>query len=366
MVGVISPWNFPLQLANRSVAPALALGNAVVIKPASDTPVTGGLWLAKLFEEAGLPKGVLSVVVGSGKEIGDSFVEHPIPRVISFTGSTEVGRHIAERAGRAVKKVCLELGGNGPFIVLADADLDRAVHAGVVGKFLHQGQICMAANRFIVEAEIHDAFLEKFAARVRTLPTGDPSKKDTVIGPLVNRSQLDGLVKKVDATLKAGARRVCGGAPEGLVHPATVLADVTNDMPAARQELFGPVAPVIRARDAEDAIRIANDTEYGLSSALFTRDLQRGIELAHRIEAGMTHLNDMPVNDEANTAFGGEKASGPRPLRRRVGGRRVHDRPLDLDPARAPPVPVLSGEQAGAPDAWSSTVASPLLRVPFR
>jgi aldehyde dehydrogenase (NAD+) len=310
VVGVISPWNFPLHLSMRSVAPALALGNSVVLKPASDTPVTGGLLLAKIFEEAGLPPGVLSVVIGEGKEIGDAFIEHPIPRVLSFTGSTPVGRHIGERAGHNVKRVCLELGGNTPFIVLDDADLDRAVPAAVVGKFLHQGQICMAINRIIVDTKVHDEFVARFTKRVSTLKYGDPSHPDTVVGPLINKTQLESLDRKVKDTLARGARAVVQGETKGLVYPPTVLVDVTNDMPAAKEELFGPVAVILRAKDQEDAIRIANDTDFGLSGAVFSRDVERGVLVARRIEAGMTHVNDMPVDDEPNTAFGGEKASG--------------------------------------------------------
>ncbi|HZU82353.1 MAG TPA: aldehyde dehydrogenase family protein, partial [Polyangiaceae bacterium] len=272
VVGVISPWNFPLQLSNRSVAPALAVGNAVVLKPASDTPVTGGLLLAKIFEEAGLPPGVLNVVVGAGSDIGDAFVDHPTPRVISFTGSTPVGRHIGERAGRALKRVCLELGGNGPFIVLDDADLDRAIDAAVVGKFLHQGQICMAINRVLVHAARYDEFVDRFARRVRTLKVGNPLDPHTVIGPIISRRQLESVERKVESTLARGARAVVRGETKGLVMPPVVLADVTNDMPAAREELFGPVAPILRVRDEEEALHVANDTEYGLSSAVFTAD----------------------------------------------------------------------------------------------
>jgi aldehyde dehydrogenase (NAD+) len=311
VVGVISPWNFPLQLSNRSVAPALAVGNAVVLKPASDTPVTGGLMLAKLFEEAGLPAGVLSVVVGAGSDVGDAFVDHPVPRVISFTGSTPVGRRIGERAGRAVKRVCLELGGNSPFVVLADADVEQAAQAAINGKFMHQGQICMAINRIIVDARVHDAFLEAFATRAAALKVGDPNEPDTAIGPLINQAQCDRLRDIVGRTVAEGARVLLGGeGARGLVFPPTILTGVTNQMSAAREELFGPVAPILRVEGDDEAIAVANDTEYGLSSAIFTRDLERGVRLALRIEAGMTHVNDIPVNDEPNTAFGGEKASG--------------------------------------------------------
>ncbi len=310
VVGVISPWNFPMQLSIRSVAPALALGNAVVVKPASDTPVTGGLLLARILEAAGLPPGVLSVVVGAGRDVGDAFVEHPVPRVVSFTGSTPVGRHIGERAGRSLKRVCLELGGNGPFIVLDDADLDWAVDAAVSGKFLHQGQICMAVNRILVDARCHDAFVDRFVERVAALKVGNPADPDTAIGPLINRQQLESVEDKLERTIQAGARALLRGPPRGLVLPPAVLADVTNDMPAAREEVFGPVAPILRVDGDDEAVRIANDTEYGLSSAVFSRDVARAARLARRLEFGMTHVNDMATNDEPNTAFGGEKASG--------------------------------------------------------
>jgi aldehyde dehydrogenase (NAD+) len=310
VVGVISPWNFPLHLANRSVAPALAVGDAVVLKAATDTPITGGLLLARIFEEAGLPPEVLSVVVGAASDIGHTFVAHPIPRVLSFTGSTAVGRHIGEEAGRTVKRVCLELSGNCPFLVLDDADLERAVDAALAGKFLHQGQSCLAINRIFVADRRHDEFRDRFVERVRALKVGNPAEVDTAIGPIINQQQLDAITRKLDETVARGARPVLRGDPQGLVMPPAVLDDVTNDMPAARDEVFGPVASILRFADEEEAIRLANDTEYGLSSAVFTRDAERGVRVAKRIDAGMTHVNDWPLNEEANTAFGGEKASG--------------------------------------------------------
>jgi aldehyde dehydrogenase (NAD+) len=312
VVGIISPWNWPLHLTSRSMAPALATGNAVVIKPASDTPVTGGLLLAKIFEEAGLPAGLLSVIVGTGEEIGNAFVTHPIPRVISFTGSTKVGREVAKLAASAqiIKRVDLELGGNTPFVVLEDAPMDQAVEAAIFGRFLHQGQICMSANRFIVDAAIYDEFAERFTERARAVKWGNPQDEDTLVGPLINKRQLDHLLKRIAEARQAGVRELLGGQPEALVVPPHVFADVRNDMTVARDELFGPVAPLIRVHGEEEALRTANDTEQGLSGCVFTRDLERGARFAQRMECGMAHVNDQPVNDLPNCPFGGEKNSG--------------------------------------------------------
>ncbi|QOJ89567.1 MULTISPECIES: aldehyde dehydrogenase family protein [Pseudomonas] len=312
VVGVISPWNFPLHLSQRSVAPALALGNAVVIKPASDTPVTGGLLLARIYEEAGLPAGLLSVLVGSGAKIGDAFVDHEVPKFISFTGSTPVGLNIGRLAsgGKHLKHVALELGGNSPFVVLADADLEQAVNAAVMGKFLHQGQICMAINRIIVEDGLYEAFVTRYAQRVNTLKVGDPDDADTVIGPIINARQLQGLVAKIDRAKEEGAKVVVQGDVVGQLLPPHVFADVTADMEIAQEEIFGPLVGIQRAVDEAHALELANHSEFGLSSAVFTRDLERGVRFARQVKAGMTHVNDIPVNDEAHAPFGGEKNSG--------------------------------------------------------
>ena len=312
VVGVISPWNFPLHLSQRSVAPALALGNAVVIKPASDTPVTGGLLLAHIFAEAGLPAGVLSVVVGSGAEIGDAFVAHPIPGFISFTGSTQVGLNIGRIAcgSQHLKHVALELGGNSPFVVLADADIEHAVNAAVVGKFLHQGQICMAINRIIVEQPVLEEFTQRYVERVSALKYGDPSLADTVVGPVINAKQLDGLLEKIKIAKQEGASLLVGGEAQGNVLPPHVFGNVTADMEIAREEIFGPLVGIQSAKDEKHALELANQSEYGLSSAVFTGSLERGVRFAQGIHAGMTHINDMPVNDAPNAAFGGEKGSG--------------------------------------------------------
>ncbi|WP_252314944.1 aldehyde dehydrogenase family protein [Sinobaca sp. H24] len=310
VVGVIGPWNFPFHLSMRSIAPALATGNTVVIKPASDTPVTSGLMLAHVFEKAGFPKGTVNVLVGRGSEIGDSFVTHPVPKVISFTGSTEVGSHIAELAGKHLKETALELGGNNVMLVLEDADVDQAVEAAAFGKFLHQGQICMALNRIVVHESIHDEFAEKFIAKTKSLQAGDPSDQKTIIGPLINKDQLDRIQKDLDESVKQGAHIALDGKTNGNLLEPVVLTGVTNDMPIAENEIFGPVAPIIKVSSEQEAIDIANASPYGLSGSVFTKDRFRGIQVAKQIETGMVHINDQSVNDEAHVAFGGEKDSG--------------------------------------------------------
>ncbi|WP_201618132.1 aldehyde dehydrogenase family protein [Psychrobacter urativorans] len=312
VIAVISPWNFPLHLTQRSIAPALALGNAVVLKPASDTPITGGLLLAKIFEEAGLPKGLLSVVIGAGSDIGDAIVTHDIPSLVSFTGSTAVGKHIGELAngGDCVKQVALELGGNSPFVVLKDADIEQAVKAAAFGKFLHQGQICIAINRIIVEDDIYDDFVERFLDHVKTLNVGDPNKQDTAVGPIINKKQLKSLKDKIATAQEEGAKIILSGDIKGQLVPPHIFTEVTRDMELARDEVFGPLVGIIRAKDEEDALTIANDTMYGLSSAVFTKDMEKGLRFARGIRAGMTHINDITVNDDSNAPFGGEKNSG--------------------------------------------------------
>jgi len=312
VVGVISPWNWPMHLSNRSIAPALALGNAVVVKPADDTPVTGGLLLAKIYEEAGLPPGLLNVVIGEVADIGDAFTLHRVPKFISFTGSTRVGRHIGSLAmtGPTLKRVGLELGGNAPLVVLDDADLDRAVHAAVVGRFLHQGQICMSTNRIIVDNKLYDRFVESFVERVRALRVGDPNDAATVIGPLINERQLAGAVARIAAAREAGEKLVLGGKVDRLLLPPHVFVDVRNDSALAQAEQFCPVASIIRAADEQQALQLANDTEFGLSSAVFSGNEARGTRFARQINAGMTHVNDITPNDDPNNMFGGEKNSG--------------------------------------------------------
>ncbi|MFC0278235.1 aldehyde dehydrogenase family protein [Falsigemmobacter intermedius] len=312
VIGIISPWNFPLHLSVRSVAPALACGNGVVLKPASDTPFTGGTLVAKIFEEAGVPAGLLNVVIGSGSEIGDYFVEHEVPSFISFTGSTDVGKRVGQLAtgGKFIKRVALELGGNAPLVVLDDADVDAAVGAATFGRFLHQGQICMSTNRVIVDAKIYDEFVEKLIARASKVTYGDPLNPATNVGPAISKGQRDGVVAKIEQAKADGARLVVSGPLEGNVIAPHIFVDVDPASALAREETFGPVLPVIKARDEAHALELANDTEYGLSSAVYTRDIQRGVNFARQIVAGMTHVNAITVGDHANAPFGGEKNSG--------------------------------------------------------
>ena len=301
-----------MYLSHRSIGPALALGNAVVVKPAEDTPVTGGLLLAKIYEEAGLPPGLLNVVIGPIQQIGDAFTLHPIPKLISFTGSTRVGRHVGELAmnGPTIKRVALELGGNAPSVILDDADLDHAVRSTVVGRFLHQGQVCMSTNRIIVDAKIHDEFVDRFAAHVKSLKYGDPNDPSVSIGPVINQKQMKSHLAHIAGAKAAGAKQLVGGKPQGQVLPPHVFVDVRNDMQVAQEETFGPIAPIIKVNGEEEALRVANDTEFGLSSAVFTRDRERGVRFALGIQAGMTHVNDHSVDDTPTGPFGGEKNSG--------------------------------------------------------
>jgi acyl-CoA reductase-like NAD-dependent aldehyde dehydrogenase len=310
VVGVISPFNFPFFLSMRSVAPALGAGNGVVLKPHDDTAITGGTLVAKVFEEVGLPKGLLNVIVADIKEIGDAFVEHPIPRIISFTGSEAVGRHIGGVAGRCLKKAILELGGNSALIVMADADLDYALNAAVFSRFTHQGQICISANRILVHRSLYPRFLEKYVDRVSRLKVGDPRDPQTDIGPLINQAQADTLSKQIQKGIAEGARPVLQGKVEGNLVSPTIFADVRPNMWVAQNEMFGPAVCVMPFDTAEEAIGIANDSAFGLSGAIHTRNVEAGAELAKQVDSGMVHINDGTINDEPIVAFGGEKASG--------------------------------------------------------
>ncbi|MFI9380551.1 benzaldehyde dehydrogenase [Kutzneria sp. NPDC052558] len=308
-VGVIAPWNFPLVLAMRAVAPALALGNSVLLKPDHQTPIYGGLLIARLFEAAGLPAGLLEVLPGKA-DAGQALVADPRVPMISFTGSTRAGKIVAATAAEHVKKVSLELGGNNATIVLADADLDAASSVGAWGSFLHQGQICLTTGRHLVQRKVADEYLDRLAARAARLKVGDPADADTQIGPIINATQLANVDRIVRASASAGASVRAGGTHENLFYAPTVLADVTPEMPAFTDEIFGPVAPVTVFDTEDEAVALANATAYGLTASVLTAEPFRGWKLAERLRAGMVHVNDTTVNDDPTVPFGGVGASG--------------------------------------------------------
>lgn len=310
VVGVISPFNFPFFLSMKSVAPALATGNGVVLKPHEHTSITGGTMIAKIFEEAGLPEGLLNVITTEISEIGDHFVAHPIPRAISFTGSTKVGKHIGAVAGKHLKEAHLELGGNSALVVLEDADIDLAVSAAVFSRFTHQGQICMSANRLIVHEAIYQEFVDKYTAKVATLTCGDPSDPSTIIGPLINEQQVKGTVALIEKGLEEGADPVIRGEVKGNIVEPVVFTNVTPDMALAKEELFAPVVSIMKVKNDQEVLSYANNSLYGLSGAIHTRNVERGAELAKQMDTGMIHINDGTINDEPNVAFGGVKNSG--------------------------------------------------------
>ncbi|MDQ2054582.1 aldehyde dehydrogenase family protein [Halobellus sp. H-GB7] len=310
VVSVISPWNFPFQLSLRAVAPAIALGNSVVLKPATETPITGGLLIARLFEAAGLPEGVLNVVTGHGSEIGDRVASHPEMSAVAFTGSTSVGRRVARNAAGAFALPAMELGGNNPHVVLEDADVERAVDAGIFGSFMHQGQICISINRHLVHEDIYDEYVERLVERAAELKVGDPLEADTIVGPIINEAERDDILAYVEQSVEQGATLELGGSAEGLLVEPTVLSDMENDMAAACNEHFGPVAPVVPFSDDDEAVELANDTEYGLSASVHSERISRARDVADRIDAGMVHINDQPINNEPHVPFGGTKASG--------------------------------------------------------
>ncbi|WP_406014405.1 aldehyde dehydrogenase family protein [Streptomyces sp. NBC_00984] len=310
VIGVISPFNFPFLVAMKSVAPALALGNAVVVKPNQNAPVVGGALIAKIFEDAGLPAGLLNILITDVAEIGDAFIEHPVPKVISFAGSDRVGRHVGAVAAGHFKRTILELSGNSALVVLEDADIDYAVDAAVFSRFVYQGQVCMAANRILVDRRVEREFTEKFTARVAALKTGDPRDPETRIGPVINSFQADALTALVDQAVADGATALVRGRTRGNLVEPTVLAGLPEDSPLLSQEIFGPVALLVTFDGEDEAVRIANDTPYGLSGAVHTRSAERGVRFARRVVSGMFHVNDSTVQDDPLAAFGGEKSSG--------------------------------------------------------
>jgi benzaldehyde dehydrogenase (NAD) len=309
VIGVIAPFNFPLILSIRSVAPALALGNAVILKPDQRTAVSGGVTLARIFEEAGLPDGVLHVLPGS-VDAGEALVTDERVPVISFTGSTTAGRRVGELAARYLKRAHLELGGNSALIVLDDADLALAASAGAWGSFMHQGQICMTTGRHLVHESVAAQYTELLADKANHLPVGDPATEQVALGPIIDEKQRDKIHSLVTSTIRAGARLVAGGKYEDLFYRPTVLAGVTREMPAYAQEVFGPVVPVISFADVDQAVALAKDNEYGLSLGILTADVSRALAIADRVPSGIVHVNDQTVSDEAVAPFGGVRASG--------------------------------------------------------
>ncbi|MGK2948739.1 MAG: NAD-dependent succinate-semialdehyde dehydrogenase [Acidimicrobiales bacterium] len=309
---LVTPWNFPAAMATRKIAPALAAGCAVVLKPATLTPLTA-LAVADVLDEAGVPAGVVNVVPGSSaRTITAAVLEHPRVRKLSFTGSTEVGKLLIEQAADRVLNTSMELGGNAPFIVLADADVDAAVEGAMIAKMRHNGETCTAANRFYVEAPVADEFAAKLAQAMGALPAGHGLTDGMRLGPLVDAETRDKVAELVDDAVAAGAKAVVGGQrPEGagFYYPATVLTGVAPDNPILAEEIFGPVAPIVAVADAEEALRLANASTMGLVSYLYTGDLARGLRLAEALESGMVGLNKGVVSDPA-APFGGVKESG--------------------------------------------------------
>ena len=308
VVAVITPWNFPVILAMRSVAPALAFGNAVVVKADPHTPICGGVLFARLFEEAGLPENVLHVMAG-GSDVGQALSADENVSMVSFTGSTAAGRAVGETAGRNLKRVLLELGGNAPFVVLEDASVDSASSAGAFGSFLHSGQICLAASRHLVHEDIIDDYVAALAERAERLPVGNPDTDQVALGPIINQRQIDRVQRIVDESVAMGATLVTGGTADGLYYPPTVLRDVTPEMPAFTEELFGPVAPVTAFRTDDEAVELANATSYGLAAAV-QGERAHADGVADRLRAGMVHVNDQTVNEEVVAPFGGFGISG--------------------------------------------------------
>ncbi len=308
----IAPWNAPVILGVRAIAMPLACGNTVVLKASELCPATHTL-IGRVMRDSGFPKGVVNVVANAPRDaaaIVGSLIAHPAVKRINFTGSTKVGRIIAEAAARELKPVVLELGGKAPLIVLDDAELDEAVNASIFGAFMNQGQICMSTERIIVQGSIADRFVEKFSARAKNLLAGDPRSGNVVLGSMIGEGAVRRVEELVADAAAKGANIITSGRPNGTVVPAIVIDGVTPDMTIYTEESFGPIVCIIRAKDDDDAVRISNDTAYGLSSAVFSQNISRALSVAQRIDAGMCHINGPTVHDEAQMPFGGVKASG--------------------------------------------------------
>lgn len=309
VVGVISPYNFPLVLSVRAIAAALAVGNAVVHKPDPRTPISGGIIIARLFEEAGLPAGVLHVLPG-GADAGEAMCKDPNIAMISFTGSAAGGAKVGEVCGRHLKKVQLELGGKNVLIVLDDADVDVAASNCAWGAFLHQGQICMATGLVLAHESIVEALAAKIADKARHLPVGDPASGRVALGPIISPNQVETIQHIVDDAVAKGARLLAGGKADGLFYPATVLAGITPDMLAFREELFGPVACIMSFASDAEAVRIAQDNDYGLSAGILSASTSRAMAIGNQLRTGMLHINDQTVNGGPFAPFGGFGKSG--------------------------------------------------------
>ncbi|MCO7245962.1 aldehyde dehydrogenase [Halomonas sp. Mc5H-6] len=308
----IAPWNAPIILGTRAIATPLACGNTVVLKASEQCPGTHHL-IGEVLIEAGLGDGIVNVVTNAppqAAEVVEALIEHQAVRRINFTGSTQVGRIIAEKAARHLKPVLLELGGKAPFVVLDDADLDAAVEAAAFGAFFNQGQICMSTERLVVVDAVADAFVEKLARKAETLRAGDPRGEGNALGTLINREAGEKLNTLLDDAQQHGARLACGGKAEGVIMQPTVVDGVTKTMRLYGEESFGPVVAMMRVKDEEEALRVANDSEYGLSAAVFSRDTARAMQFAQRIESGICHINAPTVHDEPQMPFGGVKSSG--------------------------------------------------------
>ncbi|HSN12825.1 MAG TPA: aldehyde dehydrogenase family protein [Propionibacteriaceae bacterium] len=313
VVGAIAPWNASLILSGRAIAGPMALGNTVVLKPSEKSPQSGGSIWAEIFQEAGLPSGVLNVVThapGEASFVGDELIASSVVRRLNFTGSTVTGRKLAEAAGRQLKRMVLQLGGQNPLIILDGVDLDYAVNAAAYGSFVHQGQICMCSRRIFVEASIAEEFKRRFAEKVASLPVGDPRDPSTVIGPVVNEWALSMLERRVEEAVERGARVLVGGVAQPPCFPPTVLTDVPDDIELGFDETFGPVVVLEVVADREAAIERANSSSFGLTAAVLAGDTEEGRAVAARLHAGIVHINDQPVNDEPQMPFGGVKDSG--------------------------------------------------------
>lgn len=305
----IAPFNYPLFLAIDKVAFALAMGNTFILKPASYTPLSG-LVIAECFEHAGLPHGVLSVLPGSGKTVGDALAMDPRVRMVALTGSSEVGRKLAQQAAGKLKRYSLELGGKNPMLILKDFDVDKAAELASFGGYFHQGQICMATSRIVAEEPVYEAFCQALADKAAKVPVGDPHSPDTIVGPLIHEKQCLVLDELVRDAVEKGARLLAGGKHEGAFYEPTLLADVTPDMKVFYEECFGPVISVVRAEDARQGLALCNDNEYGLSSSILTNDISLALDLADEMEAGMVHINESTVVGSTRAPFGGVKMSG--------------------------------------------------------